>query len=135
MGIGLGVGYFCPTPTPDVQLDHFLHHTPKLGIPVEYGTTYFETFVETEISFRLPRFQLILTAKFHSHCVKESEILYRMESESEILQSRSRIFHLRLRNPGNNSPCTSEERARNQTQLDCVIFCELIRYYAAHLIL
>jgi len=26
---------FCPTPTPEVQLDHFLHHTPKLGIPVE----------------------------------------------------------------------------------------------------
>ena len=26
---------FCPIPTPDVQLDHFLHHTPKLGIPVE----------------------------------------------------------------------------------------------------
>ena len=24
---------FCPTP--DVQLDHFLHHTTKLGIPVE----------------------------------------------------------------------------------------------------
>jgi len=23
------------SPTPDVQLDHFLHHTPKLGIPVE----------------------------------------------------------------------------------------------------
>jgi len=22
-------------PTPDVQLDHYLHHTPKLGIPVE----------------------------------------------------------------------------------------------------
>jgi len=22
-------------PTPDVQLDHFLHHTLKLGIPVE----------------------------------------------------------------------------------------------------
>jgi len=33
--LGLGVGFFCPTPTPDVQLDHFLHHTPKLGIPVE----------------------------------------------------------------------------------------------------
>jgi len=36
-GIGflttLGVGYFCPTP--DVQLDHFLHHTPNWGIPVE----------------------------------------------------------------------------------------------------
>jgi len=27
--------FFSPTPTPDVQLDHFLHHTPKLGIPVE----------------------------------------------------------------------------------------------------
>jgi len=26
---------FCPTPTPDIQLDHFLHHTPNLGIPVE----------------------------------------------------------------------------------------------------
>jgi len=22
-------------PNPDVQLDHVLHHTPKLGIPVE----------------------------------------------------------------------------------------------------
>jgi len=26
---------FCPTPTPDAQMDHFLHYTPKLGIPVE----------------------------------------------------------------------------------------------------
>jgi len=26
---------FCPTPTPDAQLDNFLHHTPELGIPVE----------------------------------------------------------------------------------------------------
>jgi len=25
--------FFCPTP--DVQLDQFLHYTPKLGIPVE----------------------------------------------------------------------------------------------------
>jgi len=32
--LGVGVGFVCPTPTPDVQLDHFLHHTPKLGIPV-----------------------------------------------------------------------------------------------------
>jgi len=29
----LGVGFFCPTP--DANLDNFLHHTPKLGIPVE----------------------------------------------------------------------------------------------------
>jgi len=36
LGVGVGqkgVGLFCPTP--DVQLDHFLHYTPKLGIPVE----------------------------------------------------------------------------------------------------
>jgi len=33
--LGVGVGFFCLTPTPDVQLDHFLHHTLKLGIPVE----------------------------------------------------------------------------------------------------
>jgi len=26
---------FCLTPTVDAQLDHFLHHPPKLGIPVE----------------------------------------------------------------------------------------------------
>jgi len=32
---GVGVGFFCSTPTPDVQLDHFLHHTPKLGISAE----------------------------------------------------------------------------------------------------
>jgi len=32
---GVGVGSFCPTPTPDVQLDHFLHHSPKSGIPVD----------------------------------------------------------------------------------------------------
>jgi len=28
-----GVGLFCPTP--DVQLDHYLHNIPKFGIPVE----------------------------------------------------------------------------------------------------
>ena len=24
LGVGVGVGFFCPKPTPDVQLDHFL---------------------------------------------------------------------------------------------------------------
>jgi len=66
----LGVGFFCPTP--DAQLDHFLHHTPKLGIPVEMVQS-FETFVEIEISCCAPRFPLILTAKFHSLYVNESE--------------------------------------------------------------
>ena len=31
--LGVGVGFFCPTP--GAQLDYFLHHTPKLGFPVE----------------------------------------------------------------------------------------------------
>jgi len=35
LGVGVGVRFVCSTPTPDVQLDHFLHHTPKLGIPIE----------------------------------------------------------------------------------------------------
>jgi len=35
LGVGAGVGFFCQTSTSDAQLDHFLHHTPKLGIPVE----------------------------------------------------------------------------------------------------
>jgi len=35
--LGVGVGFFCPVflSTPSVQLDHFLNHTLKLGIPVE----------------------------------------------------------------------------------------------------
>ena len=78
------------------------------------GTISFETFVETEISCCAPRFPLILTFKFNSLCVKglESEILGRSESgagvgnfgnsESEIgkVGVGSRIFYLRLRNPG-----------------------------------
>jgi len=31
--LGVGVGFFCPTP--DAQLDNILHRTPKLGTPVE----------------------------------------------------------------------------------------------------
>jgi len=34
--LGVGGGFFCPTPVPDVQLDHFLNHTLKLGIPVKW---------------------------------------------------------------------------------------------------
>jgi len=33
--LGIGVGFFCPTSTPEIQLNHFLLHTPKLGITVE----------------------------------------------------------------------------------------------------
>jgi len=43
--MGVGVGFFCPTP--EVQLDHFLHHTPKLGIRVEMAQ-FLLNFVETD---------------------------------------------------------------------------------------
>ena len=33
--LGVGVGLYCSIPTPDARLDHFKHHTRKLGIPVE----------------------------------------------------------------------------------------------------
>ena len=68
--LGVGVGFFCPTP--DVHLDHFLHHTPKMGSPGEM-IQFLLQFVETKISCCAQRFPLILRAKFHSLCVKESE--------------------------------------------------------------
>ena len=33
--LAVGVGFLCSTSTPEVQLDHFLHHTPELRIPVQ----------------------------------------------------------------------------------------------------
>ena len=64
--LGVGVGFFCPTR--DVQLDQFLHHTPKLGIPVEMVQFLLKLMLK-QISCCVPRFPLILTAKFHSLCV------------------------------------------------------------------
>jgi len=85
---GVGAGFFCLTPTPDLQLDHFLHHTPKLGIPVEMVRFLLKLLLK-QISCYAPRLPLILTAKFHSLYVEESEsgILERseLESESDIL--------------------------------------------------
>jgi len=59
--LGAGVGFFCPTPTPDVQLDHFLHHTPKFGIPVEMAQFRLKLVLK-QISCCAPRFALILTS-------------------------------------------------------------------------
>ena len=81
--LGVGDGCFCPTP--DAQLDHFLHHTPKLGLPVEMVQFLFKLLLK-QISSCVPRFPLILTAKFHSFYVKESE--------SEIFETLSQIFYL-----------------------------------------
>jgi len=37
-------GFFCPTP--GVQLDHFLHHTPNLGISVEMAQFLLKHFLK-----------------------------------------------------------------------------------------
>ena len=76
------VRFFCLTPTPDVQLNHFLNHTLKLGIPVEMVQCLLKLLLK-QISCCAPRFPLILTAKFHFLDVKKvaSEILERSELE------------------------------------------------------
>ena len=68
--LGVGVGFFCPTPTPDVQLDHFLHHTLKLGIPVEMVQFLLKFLLKQRF---LAVHYIILTVKFHSLYVKKSE--------------------------------------------------------------
>ena len=63
------------------ELDHFLHHTPKLGIPVEM-VKFLSKLLLKQISCCALRLPFILTVKFHSD-VTESEILE--NSESDIL--------------------------------------------------
>ena len=88
VGVGfltiLGVGIGQKNPTPDVQLGHFLHHTPKLGIPVEM-VQFFLKLLLKHVSCCAPRFPLILTVKFHSLYVKESQSEILERSESDIL--------------------------------------------------
>ena len=68
-----GSRIFCPTPTPDIQLNHCLCHTPKLGIPVEMVQFRLKLLLK-QISCCAPQFPLIGTAKFHSVYVKESGV-------------------------------------------------------------
>jgi len=85
---GIGVGFpsdFCPNP--DVQLDHFLHHTPKLGIPVEM-VQFLLKLILKQIYCCAPRFPLILT----------NFIPFMLRSRSRKFW-KGRIFYLRLRNP------------------------------------
>ena len=77
------------------------------------GIISFEILVETEISCCAPRFPLILTAKFHSLHIKESGVGVGNFGKAGVGvgsgsrkfwkdRSCSRIFYLRLRNPGRN---------------------------------
>jgi len=61
--LGVGVDFFVLTL--DVQLDHFVHHTCKLGIPVEMVQFLLKLLLK-QISCCAPQFPLILTAKLHS---------------------------------------------------------------------
>ena len=78
----LEVGFFCPIP--NVQFDHFLHYTPKLGIPVAMVQFLLKRLLQ-QISCCAPRFPLILAAKFHSLDVKESDSEILKWSETDIL--------------------------------------------------
>jgi len=96
------------TATPDVQLDHFFHHTPKLGIPVETVQFLLKLLLK-HICCCAPRFPLILKAKLHSLYVKESESeIWKgrgWESESAILE-KSDIL------PPTPQPCMSDLQCR-----------------------
>ena len=83
--LGVRVRFFCPDS--GFSIGSFFTSHSWIGNSSWNGTISFETFVETENSCCVPWFPLILTAKFHSFYVKESEILER----SEILESGS--FH------------------------------------------
>ena len=76
---------FCPTPTPDVQLDHFLHHTLKLGMPVELVQFLLKPLLKQRFFCCVPRFPLILTVNFHSLYVKESESVILESAGTDIL--------------------------------------------------
>ena len=45
----VGVGIFCPTLTPEVQLDHFLYHTRKLGAAVAMAQFLMKLLLEQRI--------------------------------------------------------------------------------------
>ena len=85
--LGVGVGFFCRTPTPEVQLDHFLHHTPNLGIHVEMvGLQFLLKLLLKQIILSVYHdlhwllvATKLLTVKRHSLHVKEWEL------ETEIL--------------------------------------------------
>ena len=85
---GVGVRFFCPTPTPNVQLDHFIHHTPKLGIPVDI--------VQYLLKLLLKQCFLLCTT---------ISIDFNSQISFPLLRSRSRKFckgricYLRPRNP------------------------------------
>jgi len=89
-----GSRMFCPTP--DVQLDHFLHHTPKLGIPIEM----------VQLLSKLLLKQRFLAVHHGFHWFYQPNFIpFMLRSWSLKFwngRSWSRIFYLRLHNPAIN---------------------------------
>jgi len=83
---------FCPISTLEVQLVHFLHHTLKLGIPVELVQFILKLLLKL-ISYCAPQFPLILTtANFVPFMLRVGV------GSRKFWKGRSRIFYLWLRN-------------------------------------
>jgi len=80
-------------PTPEVQLNHCLHRTPKLGIPVETVQLLLKLLWKQN-SCCVPRFPLIASCY-----IIINSWLHSRESGASV-KGQSWTFYLRLRNPG-----------------------------------
>jgi len=73
-------------PTPEVQLDHFLHHTPKLGIPAKMVQFFMKLLLKQHFYF-IPQFPLCVGCYKILNSQKPRFIhIMLTESESEILE-------------------------------------------------
>ena len=113
--LGVGVWFFCPTLTPVAQLDHFLHHTPKLGILVAMVQFLLKLLLNQRFLVVCRDFHWFYQPNFIPFMLRRWSRKFlsgrSRESKSEILETRSRkfwkvevgspsrIFYLRLRNP------------------------------------
>jgi len=82
--LGVGVSLLSDSNSGCPIRSFFALHS-SIGNSCWNGWISFETFVGTKISCCAPRFPLILTHKFHSLCVKESESEILERSESDVL--------------------------------------------------
>jgi len=91
IGVGVEVGFFCPTPTLEVQMGSLLHHTPQLRIPAETVQLLQKLLLKQRILAVCHDFHWVLvaskllTVKLHSFYVKQSESEILERSESDIL--------------------------------------------------
>ena len=102
---------FCPTPTPEVELDHISHHTPKLGIPVEMAQFLLKRLLKQRFIaghhdihwFLQPNFSPFMlrsrSRESQSRVAVENLVSRVRVGSRKFWKGRSQIFFLRLRNP------------------------------------